>query len=138
MTDIVEEARVLLEQATPGPWRFATNGFDRMVVGGPVVVREFIDTTYETGTFIVGGELHEGAVDEDDPNIKLIIAAPRLLAALADENEQLRAENARLREAMDAARNIVSLVDARGGLGYRNHEQLREAAARLDAAKGVL
>lgn len=120
MTYIVEEARALLAKSaklSPHPWR----------------LRE------EEADFEVCDARDEGVAEAlTTEDAALIAAAPRLLAALADECERLRAENARLREAVDAARNLVSLVDARGGLGYRNHEQLSEAVARLDAAKGVL
>lgn len=130
MTDIIEGARALLAQATPGPWRYATNGFDRTVVGGPVVVREFIGTTYETGEFVVGGEPYEGAVDEDDPNIKLIIAAPSLLAALADECERLRKQNSEYHRRTQVAEAAVLEETTRGHrLGRSVGRSLANAAA---------
>lgn len=145
MTDIVEEARALLAQATPGPWRPCPH---KMFVFGPR--HEMIASTsrgepeygVERGTVEIRGA---GAGLPMDQNHDLIVAAPRLIAALADECERLRAENARLREAMPTDAEMESIAVIVGvGLRYttgtideHHQDPAQEAFARLDAAKGV-
>lgn len=77
--DIVEEARELLANATPGPWR--TSRTDRLYV-----LRDSDDKP--TVARATGLTRDEGAA-----NAALIARAPELLRVLADEAERLRAEN---------------------------------------------
>lgn len=80
--DPVVETRMLLEAATPGPW--STNTQD---VGDryQVIVDLLVGANDHQVMHLSGGYGHPGASD-----LNLIIAAPRLLAALADEVERLR------------------------------------------------
>lgn len=142
MTTPIENIRQALAAATPGPWRFVTNGFDRMVVGGPVEFHDFLGAQYESGTFIVGGEPHEGAVDGDDPNIALIASSPTWLAELCDrvEADEARINNCfRALAAISAERDALTkraesaetrLVSAESALRDVTEERERFAAQR--------
>ena len=70
MSDIVEEARVLLEAATPGPWR---------TVGNTV----FIDLEDSRDT-------RWWALPGDQETAEFIAAAPRLVAGLLAEYDRAR------------------------------------------------
>jgi hypothetical protein len=71
MTDPIEEARALLAKATPGPWAIGVDR-DRVYCSGDTIAETYTQDRYA--------------------NAAIIAAAPRLLAALADECERLRAE----------------------------------------------
>lgn len=121
MTDIVEEARALLAKVAQHTWSVETYG----CVGGPHGC--VVDPD--------GGTVAETWSAED---AALIAAAPRLLAALADECERLRTENARLREAMpDCAERGAFERHMYGVATPLDAAVVASWLARLDAAKGV-
>lgn len=104
MSDIVEEARELLAQATPGPWNDGITEID----GGPYRCTSVVEATCNTGPW---GECGGCELRIGKPDRALIAAAPRLLAALADEIAQLRADLARVTAERDA-RPEISREDA--------------------------
>ena len=119
MTDIVEEARAMLAESakcSPYPWRVHAMG-DRDVFDA------------------LDQDVAEAWKEED---AALIAAAPRLIAALADECE-------RLREAMPTDEEIDAIRRQAECAGYVRNDRadMRDAKtiapwlARLDAAKGV-
>jgi hypothetical protein len=108
----IDDIKARLAAATPGPWRYWTNGFDRYVIG---------NEDPKTGTFesIIGGEPHEGAIDENDPNCTLIASAPTDLAYL-------------LRIA-EAAQGMVDVMGP--AVGAREKGALAELYAALEGAE---
>lgn len=128
MADIIEEARAMLAQATPGLWivgvdRIWSNECDESVCEFPKL----------RSVSRAGQQAYRNAV--------FIAAAPRLLAALADECERLRAENARLREAMpddqDVARMRRCIMQAIDTTEAETINGAHRAIVRIEAAKGV-
>ncbi|WP_375425526.1 hypothetical protein [uncultured Friedmanniella sp.] len=85
-TDNVAAARALLSKATPGPWYVVRKDERADVRGLPE------NTTYDHRGDAVARDPHSeyGACSLEDA--ELIAQAPTLLAALADEVEQLRKE----------------------------------------------
>lgn len=84
VTDPVEEARALLADATPGPW---CNGDH---VGEPRAICPMVSRMDS----LLGLDRDGMAIVVRAADAALIAAAPRLLAALADEVERLRARPA--------------------------------------------
>jgi hypothetical protein len=106
----IDDIKARLAAATPGPWRYWTNGFDRYVIG---------NEDPKTGTFesIIGGEPHEGAIDENDPNCTLIANAPADLAYLLRVAEAARSVFAALDE-HGLSRTIVPMMALRIALEH--------------------
>ena len=91
--DIVVETRLLLANATQGPWRavaLLTDGENHHVLAGKFSDQHIKATSDD----------HNGLVAFADlpANTELIARSPELLRALADEVERLREDNESLRE----------------------------------------
>lgn len=100
-----DKARALLAAATPGPW-INWNG----------------DITHDPSgdTDPAEQDLLAEVCGPISANSELIAQAPTLLAALADEVEQLREENARLQAVVDAIRESQQCLPDEDG--YVSHE----------------
>lgn len=120
MTDIIEEARAMLAKVAQHMWIVETYG----CVGGPHGC--VVDPD--------GGTVAETWSAED---AALIAAAPRLLAALADECERLRAENARLREKMPTEEEIDAIRDGIYADDRMTRSQLDDALKALSKVSDV-
>lgn len=124
VTEPVNEARALLAKAAPGPWctfppgdiaGWGIYGADGWLTASATVIDSDVDTPYGrvVGLPSYPGYTAEEGVERAYQNAALIAAAPRLLAALCEENELLRpvAEAAREidREGyVDAMANVPS------------------------------
>lgn len=123
MTDIVEEARALLAQATPGPWNDGITEIDAGLYGCTSVVEATCNPTKWGGCG--GCELRISK-----PDRALIAATPRLLAALADECERLRKQNSEYHRRTQVAEAAVLEETTRGHrLGRSVGRSLANAAA---------
>jgi len=107
MTDIVEEARALLAGLRSHPWR---RDRDMVQGAGCILVAKCIDA--DAAGFIA--------------------ASPRLLAALADECERLRADLARVTAERDEAIAIYSVSDHQRDEACRDRDR---AMAERDTAR---
>lgn len=125
MTDIVEEARALLAQATPGPWNDGITEIDAGLYGCTSVVEATCNPTKWGGCG--GCELRISK-----PDRALIAASPRLLAALADECERLRDELADARRVRsEAVSSFIAREEEIDRLNKRiTHEEAKNARLR--------
>lgn len=93
-----DEARALLEAATPGEWRWHEQyGSNELLAGDDTIV--FAEPC---------GEINSSVLVEEH-NAALIAAAPRLLRALLEERERLREA---LRDLADPEMQYIGPMDA--------------------------
>lgn len=107
----LDNLRQLLDEATPGPWSTWSNGFDAGVVSDA----DGADPNDRYRSLIFGGEPHEGYIDPDDADARLVVAlrnaAPDLLAAV-EALERLEKNHALRLDAHGLSQNIVIEVEA--------------------------
>lgn len=82
MTDIIQDAKRLLDGATPGPWEWIGYDLEQVTSAGSATVLEFQCVT----EFGMTGALRDVEVTLEDE--QLIAAAPELAQALAEETYQ--------------------------------------------------
>ena len=80
MSDIIKDAKQLLESATPGPWEWIGYDLEQTFEAGGAIVME---ATCENPH--LGGVVNVEITPEDE---RLIAAAPELAQALAEEEYQ--------------------------------------------------
>jgi hypothetical protein len=126
--DIVSRARELMAAATPGPWFLSRRRRERVCCGDPAANAH---------------EIADAARSPSCGDAALIAAAPGLLAALADEVERLRADNARLRglvtrvaNAMTEDELFATVDDCRDARG--NDALARQRLGELEIERGNL
>jgi|SRR5699024_1934235 len=79
MSDIIKDAKKLLDGATPGPWEWVGYDLEQTTEAGSATVLDFQCAT----EFGLSGAIEEVEITPEDET--LIAAAPELAAALAQE-----------------------------------------------------
>lgn len=123
-----EEIRTRLAAATPGPWHAWDRGIGWEVHEG--------DGCAQRMCMEINSEFRETFRAGD---AALIANAPADLAYLLGRIEALEGKNAALEAVVDAARKLVTRIEAEGGHGYAVHElttATRAALAALDGGEG--